>query len=97
MQTFREWLRENELNESLPTVSLIKKIIKSTLKLLSPDAFNVELSSDDAGVGGSKYIKITFNGNPREKDIADIELIKNELDKKFKVKYYPETFVITIR
>ena len=98
MKTFREWLEEKELNEaSKLDVKSVKDILKKSLNNLMPDAFNVSKESDNAGLGGENYIKVTFNGKPRDKDIKEIENIKSILEKLYKIKYYPETFVITVR
>ena len=98
MKTFREWLSEKELNEaSKLDVKSVKDILKKSLNNLMPEVFNVSKESDNAGLGGENYIKVTFNGIPRDKDIKEIENIKSVLEKSYKIKYYPETFVIAVR
>jgi len=86
------------INESSVSTQIkkVKAIIKKSVTMLYPEAFNVEKSSTDAGMGGIEYVKVTFNGKPRPNDIKEIERVKKALEKEFTVKYYNDTYVISV-
>jgi hypothetical protein len=62
MNTFKEFITEKKL----PTVGMVKKLIKSQdLDMIVPDFFDVQKKNTDAGMGGYDYIQISF-----DKDLA---------------------------
>lgn len=89
-----------EIHEAVNTTSkALKKvsgIIKKSVINLDPQAFNVEKKNTDAGMGGYNYIQVSFNGNPRTKDMKDIEAVKKGLEKDFTVKYYEKNYVMVV-
>ncbi|MCD6435624.1 MAG: hypothetical protein J7L15_04485 [Clostridiales bacterium] len=89
-----------ELFEGKVTVSSVKKAIKSAdLKVLYPEAFNVEKRNTDAGMGGYDYIIIAAR-NLRDKDQGDVDVIVKLLQSSFKnVKVYDkhDYFTATIQ
>lgn len=95
---FIDLISEKEIVEASVTgeIKKVKKIIEKSVSVLYPEAFNVEKASTDAGLGGINYIKVTFNGTPRSKDMKDIDAVKKALDKEYNVKYYEDNYVMAV-
>lgn len=75
----------NESNTVSGNIKKIKKIISDTVSNLAPEAWKIEKKSTDAGMGGYNYIQITFRGNVRKKDEAELNDVKSALSNEYKV------------
>ena len=74
-----------ESNTVTGNIKKIKKIIADTVENLAPEAWEIEKKSTDAGMGGYNYLQITFSGNVREKDEAELKSVKTALGKEYTV------------
>jgi len=100
---FKDYLNEqNKYKTKGSAEKAIKRVISNTVELLAPEAFEIEHKNTDAGMGGYNYIQI-IPRSTRNKDMNDIENVKNALEElvkkdmdEMKFTYNPKNHIMII-